>query len=196
MDNLFNQKETNFFSKEENQEKTDKKQNIEKEKQLEANLIQLDNLDDLEKRIKQLERQLEKQGDQNINSLFFLNSEIKQIKQTEIKQIKEEIKECKEITSFLQTEYQKLKQEQIEKQKIQENLTFAEKIRAYPFNRNYGTDGLDTSTNIITVRVPSQIHQQFFDFCHNEKISSRKVMIYLVENFINSSLLEEKNNKI
>lgn len=43
---------------------------------------------------------------------------------------------------------------------------------------------MSNKTVHIGIRLPKPIKERFFDFCEKENISARKIMIYIVENFM------------
>ena len=73
------------------------------------------------------------------------------------------------------------------KENIEKNLTLAQKIRMYSFNTfddYYNPNSEVMKTTVLGVRVCRTVKNRFFDFCEKEKLPARKVITYLIENFL------------
>lgn len=92
------------------------------------------------------------------------------------------------IIKIRQLEEQKLKQLLPLKSDIQNNLTFSEQVQAYVVKESPEEYDL---TSTLTIRVSTKIKDQFLTFGNKEGLSAKKIITYLVENFMSTT--EHKN---
>ena len=124
--------------------------------------------------------------------LFDLNERVYDLEQKtkqDSKQLEELalLKEKVNSLIFFQNLLEQQQKQEQQKENIEKNLTLAQKIRMYSFNTfddYYNPNSEVMKTTVLGVRVCRTVKNRFFNFCEKEKLPARKVITYLIENFL------------
>jgi len=111
--------------------------------------------------------------------LIQLSKRVDQLEQEEENKKKQIIK-LQEMQEMQKQQFSFFKEQQELiplKENIENNLTFAEKVRTYRPLLTYENN----ITTTLGIRVPRRMKDDFLKFCKNKNLSARKVITYLVE---------------